>query len=81
MHFKYIQTNRDWLTINLPRPYSATICNALSASSGSVNLRNLGGGGGAFYAGGSRLTDMFVFLSLFCYAFCVSRSLVRSLGG
>lgn len=51
---------RDMIFINLPKPYTARIRNALAASSESVNLRNLGGGGGAFYAGGNRLSNLCV---------------------
>lgn len=46
--------------LNLPRAYGTRVRNALVASAESVNLRNLGGGGGAFYAGGTRLTELWV---------------------
>lgn len=48
------------MKLGLPKPYTARVRNALSASAESVNLRNLGGGGGAFYAGGSRLESLYV---------------------
>ncbi|KAM0748616.1 hypothetical protein T439DRAFT_327880 [Meredithblackwellia eburnea MCA 4105] len=49
---------KDMVDIFTPRPYNSRVRNALSASAESVNLRNLGGGGGAFYAGGTRLTSL-----------------------
>ena len=52
--------NSEMLKLGLPKPYTARVRNALSASAESVNLRNLGGGGGAFYAGGSRLESVYV---------------------
>ncbi|GJN91528.1 hypothetical protein Rhopal_004551-T1 [Rhodotorula paludigena] len=45
---------QDTVDLSLPRPYSATVRHALMASPESVHLRNLGGGGGGFYAGGVR---------------------------
>lgn len=52
------------LNISLPKPYATRIRNALDASANSVNLRNLGGGGGAFYAAGTRIEEMYVFVFL-----------------
>lgn len=48
------------LDLNLPKPYQNRIRNALNASADTVNLRNLGGGGGSFFAGGARLSDLYV---------------------
>ncbi|KAI5474898.1 GINS complex, subunit Psf3 [Pseudohyphozyma bogoriensis] len=53
-----VLSDRDVLDLTMPRPYTARIRNALAASPDSVNLRNLGGGGGAFYAGGNRLDGL-----------------------
>ncbi|GAA5940283.1 DNA replication protein PSF3 [Sporobolomyces koalae] len=47
--------DEDMIALTLPRPYNNTVRNALAASPESVHLRNLGGGGGSFYAGGTRL--------------------------
>ncbi|GAA5891108.1 hypothetical protein JCM6882_006421 [Rhodosporidiobolus microsporus] len=46
---------KDMIDLTLPRAYSPMVRNALQASPESVHLRNLGGGGGSFYAGGTRL--------------------------
>lgn len=43
------------MELKVPRSYGPRVRNALTASARSVNLRNLGGGGGAFYAGGALL--------------------------
>jgi GINS complex subunit 3 len=61
----------DMLNLNLPKPYTTRIRNALDASATSVNLRNLGGGGGAFYAGGIRLEALCVGVG---YSLVVSRA-------
>merc|ERR1711939_784406 len=49
--------DRDYLSIALPKPYSQRVRNALAASARSVNLRNLGGAGGWFFACGVRLEE------------------------
>ncbi|GAA6026131.1 hypothetical protein JCM11491_000888 [Sporobolomyces phaffii] len=46
------------IDLTLPRAYNHTVRNALAASPEAVHLRNLGGGGGAFYAGGVRLLQL-----------------------
>ncbi|BGP28674.1 DNA replication protein [Rhodotorula toruloides] len=51
-------SEQDTIDLTLPRAYSPMVRNALSASPESVHLRNLGGGGGAFYAGGMRLLSL-----------------------
>jgi len=51
-------SHRDMIDLTLPRPYNATVRNALAASPEAVHLRNLGGGGGSFYAGGVRLLSL-----------------------
>ncbi|GAA5888163.1 hypothetical protein JCM16303_003763, partial [Sporobolomyces ruberrimus] len=51
-------SDQDIVGLTLPRPYNQTVRNALSASPESVHLRNLGGGGGSFYAGGVRLLSL-----------------------
>jgi len=51
-------SDRDMIDLTLPRPYNATVRNALAASPEAVHLRNLGGGGGSFYAGGVRLLSL-----------------------
>ncbi|BGP44703.1 DNA replication protein [Rhodotorula kratochvilovae] len=47
--------SQDTVDLSLPRPYAPQVRHALQASPESVHLRNLGGGGGGFYAGGVRL--------------------------
>lgn len=49
---------RDMVSIQMPKPYTSRVRNALAAAPESVDLRNLGGGGGAFYAGGIRLDGL-----------------------
>jgi len=44
----------------MPKPYTSRVRNALAAAPEAVDLRNLGGGGGAFYAGGLRLDGLYV---------------------
>lgn len=56
------EQRRDMIDLTLPRAYSPMVRNALQASPESVHLRNLGGGGGSFYAGGMRLLSLCVFL-------------------
>ncbi|GAA5832579.1 hypothetical protein JCM5353_002197 [Sporobolomyces roseus] len=51
-------SEEDMIDLTLPRPYNATVRNALAASPEAVHLRNLGGGGGSFYAGGVRLLSL-----------------------
>ncbi|GAA6004403.1 hypothetical protein JCM10207_000711 [Rhodosporidiobolus poonsookiae] len=51
-------SEKDMIDLTLPRAYSPQVRNALQASPESVHLRNLGGGGGAFYAGGVRLLSV-----------------------
>ncbi|GAA5859793.1 hypothetical protein JCM5296_003644 [Sporobolomyces johnsonii] len=51
-------SEEDMIDLTLPRPYNPQVRNALAASPESVHLRNLGGGGGAFYAGGVRLLSL-----------------------
>lgn len=46
--------------MSIPRCYAARVRNALVASPMSVDLRNLGGGGTAFFAGGAKLNQMCV---------------------
>lgn len=46
------------IDLTLPRPYNSTVRNALNALPEAVHLRNLGGGGGSFYAGGVRLLSL-----------------------
>jgi GINS complex subunit 3 len=46
------------ISIQMPKPYTSRVRNALAAAPESVDLRNLGGGGGAFYAGGIRLDGL-----------------------
>ncbi|KAL8280749.1 hypothetical protein RQP46_006753 [Phenoliferia psychrophenolica] len=53
-----ILSEEDMVGITLPRAYTSRIQHALAASSDAVNLRNLGGGGGAFFAGGNRLLQL-----------------------
>ncbi|CEQ38880.1 SPOSA6832_00340 [Sporobolomyces salmonicolor] len=53
-------SEEDMIDLTLPRPYNPQVRNALAASPESVHLRNLGGGGGAFYAGGVRLLSLCV---------------------
>ncbi|GAA5831228.1 hypothetical protein JCM3766R1_002974 [Sporobolomyces carnicolor] len=51
-------SEQDIIDLTLPRPYNHTVRNALAASPEAVHLRNLGGGGGSFYAGGVRLLQL-----------------------
>ncbi|GAA5857060.1 hypothetical protein JCM8547_007937 [Rhodosporidiobolus lusitaniae] len=51
-------SEKDMIDLTLPRAYSPMVRNALQASPESVHLRNLGGGGGSFYAGGMRLLTL-----------------------
>lgn len=57
------------MELKVPLSYGPRVRNALTASARSVNLRNLGGGGGAFYAGGVLLAHplkgVYVALSFF----------------
>ena len=46
--------------IQMPKPYTSRVRNALAAAPESVDLRNLGGGGGAFFSGGIRLDGLCV---------------------
>lgn len=59
------QLPSDLIDLLLPPAYTSRVRNALAASADSVNLRNLGGGGGAFYAGGARLNKVWVSHPLF----------------
>ena len=52
--------DRDYISIALPKPYTSRVRNALAASAKSVNLRNLGGAGGWFFACGVRLEESYV---------------------
>ncbi|BGP12653.1 hypothetical protein JCM10213_008790 [Rhodosporidiobolus nylandii] len=51
-------SEKDMVDLTLPRAYSPMVRNALQASPESVHLRNLAGGGGSFYAGGTRLLSL-----------------------
>ncbi|SGY31482.1 BQ5605_C002g01234 [Microbotryum silenes-dioicae] len=46
---------RGFASILLPSAYGTKTRNALAASANSVNLKNLGGGGGSFYAVGHKI--------------------------
>ncbi|GAA6061037.1 hypothetical protein JCM10212_004611 [Sporobolomyces blumeae] len=50
--------DEDLIDLTLPRPYDHRIRQALIAAPEAVYLRNLGGGGGSFYAGGVRLLTL-----------------------
>lgn len=52
--------DRDYISIALPKPYTSRVRNALAAFAKSVNLRNLGGAGGWFFACGVRLEESWV---------------------
>ncbi|GAA6036577.1 hypothetical protein JCM8097_001234 [Rhodosporidiobolus ruineniae] len=51
-------SEKDMVDLTLPRAYNPMVRNALQASPEAVHLRNLGGGGGSFYAGGMRLLSL-----------------------
>lgn len=51
---------RDYVDLALPKAYTSRVRNALVADPSSVNLRNLGGGGAAFYACGIKLNNLCV---------------------
>ncbi|POY71322.1 hypothetical protein BMF94_5634 [Rhodotorula taiwanensis] len=48
-------SEQDIVDLTLPRAYAPQVRHALRASPTALNLRNIGGGGGAFYSGGMRL--------------------------
>lgn len=53
----FVRSDRDYLAVALPKPYTTRVRNALSASAKSVNLRNLAGAGGWFFACGVKLEE------------------------